>query len=77
MLNLLIAIMGGSFESVSENAAPEVLKQRAKLLLQIIAEMPDDKKNLSTFPCWLHMLTTKGSGGALRRSMKLQRTHTY
>ena len=50
MLNLLIAIMGGSFEDISENAAPEILKQKAELLLAIVAEMPDDERDLSRFP---------------------------
>jgi hypothetical protein len=50
MLNLLIAIMGGSFEDISENAAPEILKQKAELLLSIIAEMPDHDRDLDKFP---------------------------
>jgi len=50
MLNLLIAIMGGSFEDISENAEPETLKQKAELLLSIIAEMPDHEKDLDRFP---------------------------
>ena len=49
-LNLLIAIMGGSFEDISENAAPEILRQKAELLLSIIAEMSDHDKNLAKFP---------------------------
>lgn len=58
MLNLLIAIMGGSFEDISDNAAPEILKQKAELLLSIIAEMPDHDKNLDRFPVRVLLVLT-------------------
>ena len=34
MLNLLIALMGGSYERVAETAKMETLKQRAKLIVE-------------------------------------------
>jgi hypothetical protein len=54
--------MGGSFEDISENAEPEILKEKANLLLDIIASMPDEDKTLENFPPWLHMLTPRGQG---------------
>ena len=65
MLNLLIAIMDGSYENISENAEPMSLKEKAMLILDVIAVMPTEEKTLERFPCWLHMLKPKGQGDSM------------
>lgn len=65
MLNLLIAIMDGSYESISEHAESESLKEKALLILDVIALMPPEEKTLELFPCWLHMLKPKGQGDSM------------
>lgn len=39
--------------------------QRAHLLLDIIASLPQEEHTLGNFPCWLHMLTSRGKGSTL------------
>ena len=43
----------------------EILKQKARLLLEIISEMSEEDKNLENFPCWVHMLVPKGTGNSM------------
>ena len=56
MLNLLIAIMGGSYENVEGRAYNEGLKARAQLLVDFETTMDDEeKRDPRTFPEWLFM----------------------
>jgi len=61
MLNMLIAVMTAGYEEVSEGAQPELLRQRAKLLVaqelcmyRIEREYHQQARN--SFPRWLHIL---------------------
>ena len=56
MLNLLIAIMGGSYENVEGRAYNEGLKARAELLVDFETTMAEEeKRDPRTFPEWLFM----------------------
>ena len=51
MLNLLIALMGGSYERVAETAKLVTLKNRAKLILQYETRMsPEELANEQWHP---------------------------
>eukprot|EP01046_Picozoa_sp_COSAG06_P014978 COSAG06_NODE_946_length_11363_cov_6.766602_4_plen_312_part_00 len=62
MLNLLIALMGGSYERVAETAELETLKQRAELILQFERMMTKaEQKDQRLHPTYLHLLVKKDS----------------
>jgi uncharacterized membrane-anchored protein YhcB (DUF1043 family) len=55
MLNLLIALMGGSYERVEQNTQNAMRRQRAELLTSLECLMCDeDKANPVYSPRWLH-----------------------
>lgn len=54
MLNLLIALMGGSYERVEGQAKNEGRRQRAELLVDFeMLLSPAERKNITMFPEWL------------------------
>ena len=54
MMNLLIALMGGSYERVEQNTKNAMLRQRAELLVSLEALMTTaDRDNVEYFPRWL------------------------
>ena len=58
MLNALIAIMGDTYDRVSETRLERGLQGRALLLIEIEEAMTkDDQKNQSLFPRWCRLLT--------------------
>mmetsp|Transcript_38088 Transcript_38088/g.120281 ORF Transcript_38088/g.120281 Transcript_38088/m.120281 type:complete len:266 (-) Transcript_38088:27-824(-) len=60
LLNLLIALMGDSYEKVQEKAISYTLLERASIICEIELMMSDaDKKNPNYFPKWLHVLFPK------------------
>ena len=71
MFNLVIAIMGNSFDKVQETQLREQTKNRAKLLVDIELSLSQDelKRNRHWFPTWIHILRPKstddedGTGG--------------
>jgi len=55
MMNLLIALMGGSYERVEENNRNAMLRQRAELLVSLETLMSnEDRHNPEYFPRWVH-----------------------
>ena len=58
MLNLLIALMGGSYERVAETAKLVTLKNRAELILQYEVRMSPEQleENEQWHPTYLHAL---------------------
>jgi Ion transport protein len=56
LLNLLIALMSNIFEAVQQNSTNEWLLERAKIILEIEAELPKSEKNAENFPLFLHVL---------------------
>ena len=57
MLNALIAIMGDTYDRVSETRLERGLQGRALLLIEIEEAMTqDDHKNQALFPRWLHVI---------------------
>ena len=57
MLNLLIALMGGSYEQVAQSATLETLKQRAELILSFERMMSSKERNNPQWhPKYLHAL---------------------
>ena len=64
MLNLLIALMGDSYEKVQESAEVEFRRQRAQLLREYEFHMPKKRRDdPRLFPRWLHVLKPKGADG--------------
>ena len=62
ILNLLIALMGDSYEKVQESAEVEFRRQRAQLLREYEFHMSAaDRNNPKYFPRWLHVLKPKGA----------------
>ena len=60
LLNLLIALMGDSYEKVQENAYSESLAQRAALLVDIELEIGQERlQHQGYFPRYLHALMSK------------------
>ena len=62
MLNALIAIMGDTYDRVSETRLERGLQGRALLLIEIEEAMTRDQKAMNEddrhlFPCWCHLLT--------------------
>ena len=58
MLNALIAIMGDTYDRVSETRLERGLQGRALLLIEIEEAMTkDDHKNQALFPRWCRLLT--------------------
>eukprot|EP00964_Phaeocystis_antarctica_P042506 scaffold24368_cov63-Phaeocystis_antarctica.AAC.2 len=58
MLNALIAIMGDTYDRVSETRLERGLQGRALLLIEIEAAITkDDPKNQAFNPRWCHLLT--------------------
>ena len=58
MLNALIAIMGDTYDRVSETRLERGLQGRALLLIEIeYAMTKDDHKNQALFPRWCRLLT--------------------
>ena len=58
MLNALIAIMGDTYDRVSETRLERGLQGRALLLIEIEEAMTkDDQKNPALFPRWCRLLT--------------------
>ena len=54
MLNLLIALMGGSYERIEQNTKNAMRRQKAELLVSLEVLMSDeDKRNGEYFPRWL------------------------
>eukprot|EP01043_Picozoa_sp_COSAG02_P018472 COSAG02_NODE_863_length_16409_cov_16.571613_4_plen_221_part_00 len=54
MLNLLIALMGGSYERIEQNTKNAMRRQKAELLVSLEVLMSDeDKRNDQYFPRWL------------------------
>jgi hypothetical protein len=54
MLNLLIALMGGSYERIEQNTKNAMRRQKAELLVSLEVLMSDeDKRNEEYFPRWL------------------------
>ena len=54
MLNLLIALMGGSYERIEQNTKNAMRRQKAELLVSLEVLMSDeDKRNDRYFPRWL------------------------
>ena len=57
MLNALIAIMGDTYDRVSETRLERGLQGRALLLIEIEEAMTqDDHKNQALFPRWCRLL---------------------
>ena len=57
MLNLLIALMGGSYERVAETAKLVTLRNRAELILQYEMRMTNEETNIEQWhPTFLHAL---------------------
>merc|ERR1719272_1592252 len=57
MLNALIAIMGDTYDRVSETRLERGLQGRALLLIEIEEAMTkDDHENQALFPRWLHVI---------------------
>eukprot|EP01046_Picozoa_sp_COSAG06_P087775 COSAG06_NODE_34246_length_477_cov_1.089947_1_plen_86_part_00 len=55
VMNLLIALMGGSYERVEESATNEGLKKRAELIIGFEDMMrPEEHDDETIFPQWLH-----------------------
>jgi len=60
MLNALIAIMGDTYDRVSDTRLARGLQLRARLLLDIEGGMkPSEKTNENFFPRWLHVIRLK------------------
>ena len=59
MLNALIAIMGDTYDRVSETRLERGLQGRALLLIELEEAMmsKDDRKNAALFPRWCRLLT--------------------
>ena len=56
MLNALIAIMGDTYDRVSETRLERGLQGRALLLIEIeVAMTKDDPNNQALFPRWFHL----------------------
>ena len=56
MLNLLIALMGGSYERIEQNTKNAMRRQKAELLVSLEVLMSnEDKRNVKYFK---HVLTT-------------------
>ena len=54
MLNLLIALMGGSYERIEQNTKNAMRRQKAELLVSLEVLMSnEDKRNVKYFPRWL------------------------
>ncbi|GMH75040.1 hypothetical protein TrLO_g8798 [Triparma laevis f. longispina] len=57
MMNLLIAIMGDTFDQIQENAMAEYLFCRASIILEFEEAMSKDRlENIEWFPSWLQVL---------------------
>jgi phosphatidate phosphatase APP1 len=62
MLNLLIALMGGSYERVEETSKLQTLKNRAQLILEYEKNMSQDQlKSDELHPRYLHVLVPRFS----------------
>eukprot|EP01043_Picozoa_sp_COSAG02_P032516 COSAG02_NODE_2175_length_9589_cov_6.644573_5_plen_152_part_00 len=65
MMNLLIALMGGSYERVEENTQNAMRRQRAELLLSLEVLMsPKAKADAGKFPRWVYWYRPSDSSGA-------------
>ena len=57
MLNLLIAIMGDSYDRVSESRRLEQLQQKARVLLEVEMTLSaKQRRDPNLFPRWIHIL---------------------
>uniref|UniRef100_A0A7S1XMJ4 Ion transport domain-containing protein n=1 Tax=Phaeomonas parva TaxID=124430 RepID=A0A7S1XMJ4_9STRA len=65
-LNLLIAIMGDTFDEVQESAKAQYLYSLAKIILEYEEVLPPDvrSKNTQWFPEYLQVLVPQSAGGA-------------
>lgn len=55
VMNLLIALMGGSYENVEERGSEEGLRKRAELIVKYETLMTAaDRQDEELFPKWLH-----------------------
>jgi len=60
MMNLLIALMGGSYERIEQNTKNAMRRQRAELLVSLEVLMTDkERANLKYFPRWIHWYRPK------------------
>ena len=60
MMNLLIALMGGSYERIEQNTKNAMRRQRAELLVSLEVLMTDEERaNLDYFPRWIHWYRPK------------------
>ena len=68
MLNLLIAIMGDSYDKVQENAFLEYRRELARVIVEIeIMMTKKERRRRDYFPRWLHVLQPTTTGGARQR----------
>jgi len=81
MLNLLIAIMGDSYDRVSESRRLEQLQQKARVLLEVEMTLSASKRrDTNLFPRWIHILAPQtqlesgwiGRIGEIKNSIKRQ-----
>ena len=57
MLNLLIAIMGDTFDRIQENSQAEFMFARAQIVLEYEGNLSEEEKNNPDwFPTWLQVL---------------------
>jgi len=67
-LNLLIAIMGDSYDKVQENAFLEYRREMARVLMEIeIMMTKKERERKDYFPRWLHVLQPTTHGGPRSR----------
>ena len=60
MMNLLIALMGGSYERIEQNTKNAMRRQRAELLVSLEVLMTDkERANPKYFPRWIHWYRPK------------------
>ena len=60
MMNLLIALMGGSYERIEQNTKNAMRRQRAELLVSLEVLMTDkERENPKYFPRWIHWYRPK------------------
>lgn len=61
-MNLLIALMGGSYENVEERGSEEGLRKRAELIVKYETLMTAaDRHDDQLFPKWLHFFKPEDS----------------
>jgi len=60
MMNLLIALMGGSYERIEQNTKNAMRRQRAELLVSLEVLMTaEERANPDHFPRWIHWYRPK------------------